>query len=124
MSSAGGVYDELLEKIQYLEKELRELKEEVMRTSKSISKEVAREEIEYQKNIIKNDLRDELRKELATKEDVLLAKMELKKDMAELKKDMTELDKKFTIYFIILLCAIILTSPQAIDLIKILLSIK
>jgi len=117
MSSAGGVYDELLEKIQYLEKELRELKEEVMRTSKSISKEVAREEIEYQKNIIKNDLRDELRKELATKEDVLLAKMELKKDM-------TELDKKFTIYFIILLCAIILTSPQAIDLIKILLSIK
>jgi hypothetical protein len=39
-------------------------------------------------------------------------------------REITILDKKWTIYFIILLCAIILTSPQAIDLVKILLGIK
>jgi hypothetical protein len=47
--SSAGVYNELLEKIQHLERELKELKEVVMRTSKSISKDVTRKKLSIKK---------------------------------------------------------------------------
>ncbi|CAB3287876.1 Eukaryotic translation initiation factor 3 110 kDa subunit [Methanocaldococcus lauensis] len=70
MSSTITV-DELLNRIQKLEKEIEKLKEKNYAETKEIAVSVAREEI-------KNEIRDELRKELATKEDLIIVKEKLR----------------------------------------------
>ncbi|WP_456374030.1 hypothetical protein [Methanocaldococcus sp.] len=69
--------DELLNRIQKLEKEIEKLKEKNYAETKEIAISVVRNEVMYQSSIIKNEVRDELRKELATKEDLMLVEERL-----------------------------------------------
>jgi len=66
---------------------------------------------------VKNELKDELRGELATKEDVKY--LEGKIDMVK-----KELEYKLIIHTLIILFAIIITNPNAIELIKLLFGFK
>ena len=81
-----------------------------------------------QSSIIKNEVRDELRKELSTKEDLMLIEERLSgkiKSMEEGLKRYT--DNKFNqiiILQIIILFAIIITNPNAINLIKLIFGFK
>ncbi|CAB3289293.1 Eukaryotic translation initiation factor 3 110 kDa subunit [Methanocaldococcus lauensis] len=85
MSSTITV-DELLNRIQKLEKEIEKLKEKNYAETKEIAISVAREEVKHQSSIIKNEVRDELRKELATKEDLIIVEEKLRKEIKELEK--------------------------------------
>ena len=87
--------DELNRRIERLEYENKELRE------------LINNKLLEQKVIVKNELRDELRKELATKEDIAL----LKKDILLLKKDMT-------VGFIILFVAVVILNPTTVEFIK------
>ena len=94
---------------------------------------------ENQKPVLKLELKDELRTELATKEDVLLLREEMK-GMEErilryvderfhyLDKKIDErfykLDKKMTIGFIILIILYVITNPNAINFVKFLIGLK
>ena len=120
--------DELLDRIQKLEKEIEKLKERNNAETKEIIINTAREEVKYQSSIIKNEVRDELRKELSTKEDLMLIEERLSgkiKSMEEGLKRYT--DNKFNqiiILQIIILFAIIITNPNAINLIKLIFGFK
>ena len=87
--------DELNRRIERLEYENKELRE------------LINNKLLEQKVIVKNELRDELRKELATKEDIAL----LKKNILLLKKDMT-------VGFIILFVAVVILNPTTVEFIK------
>jgi hypothetical protein len=63
----------------------------------------------------KLELKDELTKELATKADLNLVEVRLNAKIDLVK---TELNAKITLYFVILLCAIFLSNPSAINLIS------
>jgi hypothetical protein len=58
----------------------------------------------------KLELKDELTKELASKADVLQAKTELRAEIKEVRSEMK-------LYFVILLSAIFITNPKAIEVI-------
>jgi len=71
----------------------------------------------------KLELKDELTKELATKADIAEIKGELNLIKAEVnskasKSDILNLEWKLKLYFVILLSAIFLTNPNAIELIS------
>ncbi len=127
MSSATSV-DELLVRIQKLEKEIEKLKEKNYAESKEIAISIAREEVKHQSSIIKNEVRDELRKELATKEDILLVEGKLIggiKTMEErLEKKMALLEKKIALtnqkidYWVKILIILIIISPFIPEVLK------
>ncbi|WP_423792101.1 hypothetical protein ACPB8Q_05080 [Methanocaldococcus indicus] len=109
------LYELILKKVKD-EKEAREIYDIIIELNKE------------NKIIIKNELKDELRSELATKEDILI----LEEKMNSIKEEILryvdskfhQLDKKFTIFFIIILFTIIITNPNAIELIKLLFGVK
>ncbi|AEF95807.1 hypothetical protein [Methanotorris igneus] len=127
MSSATSV-DELLVRIQKLEKEVEKLKEKNDAESKEIAISIAREEVKHQSSIIKNEVRDELRKELATKEDILLVEGKLSgeiKTMEErLEIKMALLEKKIGLtnqkmdYWVKILIILIIISPFIPEVLK------
>jgi hypothetical protein len=69
----------------------------------------------------KLELKDELTKELATKADLLQVKTELRAEIQQVKTELNakidNLEIKMKLYFVILLCAIFLSNPSAINLI-------
>ncbi len=73
---------------------------------------------------VKNELKDELRSELATKEDVLLVKKEIDVVREEIKSLEERMNYKLIIHTLIILFAIIITNPNAIELIKLLFGFK
>ncbi|EHP84186.1 hypothetical protein [Methanotorris formicicus] len=94
---------------------------------------------EENKVIIKTELKDELKSELATKEDIHILEEKMNTMEERLKGEMkameekilryvdnkfNQLDKKFTIFFIVILITIIITNPNAIELIKLLFGFK
>lgn len=102
--------DELLDRIQKLEKEIEKLKERNNAETKEIIINTAREEVKYQSSIIKNEVRDELRKDLATKEDIMLAEERLEKKMALLEKKVDMSNQKMD-YWTKILIILIIISP-------------
>ncbi|CAB3288601.1 Eukaryotic translation initiation factor 3 110 kDa subunit [Methanocaldococcus lauensis] len=127
MSSTITV-DELLNRIQKLEKEIEKLKEKNYTETKEIAISVAREEIKHQSSIIKNEVRDELRKELATKEDLLIVEEKLRGEIKELDKKIVLLEKKIDLtnqkidqkidYWIKILIILIIISPFIPEVLK------
>jgi len=84
-----------------------------------------------EKIIIKNELKDELKNELATKEDILLVKKDIDLVREEMKsmeeRILRYVDNKFNqikILIIIVLFAIILTNPNAIEAIKLIFGLR
>ena len=102
--------DELLDRIQKLEKEIEKLKERNNAETKEIIINTAREEVKYQSSIIKNEVRDELRKDLATKEDIMLAEERLEKKIALLEKKVDMSNQKMD-YWTKILIILIIISP-------------
>ncbi len=77
-----------------------------------------------EKVVIKNELKDELKNELATKEDILILEEKMNTMEERLKR---YVDNKFNVILItqiIILFAILITNPGAIELIKLLIGLK
>ncbi len=74
--------------------------------------------------LFKNELKDELKNELATKEDILILEEKMNTMEERLKR---YVDNKFNVILItqiIILFAILITNPGAIELIKLLIELK
>jgi len=94
-------------------------REEAIKVSSAI--ELSLETIENKAKDIalqkKLELKDELSKELATKADLQLVRAEIQQVKTELE---AKIDKSFAqskLYFVILLCAILITNPKSLELI-------
>ncbi|ADC69091.1 conserved hypothetical protein [Methanocaldococcus sp. FS406-22] len=95
-----------------------------------------------EKVIIKNELKDELKNELATKEDILLTKTELKNEIDLVREEMKAMEERILRYVdnkiyevrnditqikilvIITLLAVVILNPYAYEIVKTLIGLK